>query len=134
MVALLFLRNTPLWLAQTEEVQDLARLRRHLVDTTDARHEQKLGFGLHEIVAELLGLTAGGDERLLHVLVLLDVGLSLLEDRLAADLGRLLDGERLLGTVGLDLLERLALLQDGLGNFGGSSLRSHGRRVKEAPC
>ena len=42
-----------------------------------------------EAEVRMLTLTAGGDERLLHVLVLLDVGLSLLEDRLAADLGRL---------------------------------------------
>lgn len=73
-------------LAQTEQTKDLADLRGHTHDTTDADHDGKLGLRLDVVHALGLGLTAGGDQSTLSITVLLDVRLGALEGLLLARL------------------------------------------------
>ena len=76
-------------LAEAEQLQDLLRLGRGTVDTTDADDEEDLGLGLDEEVAVVLGLPLHADGLLLVVAVLLDVLLGALEDLLAGGLALL---------------------------------------------
>jgi len=70
-------------LKETEELEDLARLRRDLVDTLDADDEGKLGL-LLDIEGTVLAAQAVETNLLtLGIAVLLDVSLSALEDSLA---------------------------------------------------
>jgi hypothetical protein len=67
-------------LEQTQKLQDLARLRRDLVDTLNTDNEDKLGL-IGNVEVTLLASNAGKADLLtLTIAVLLDVGLSTLED------------------------------------------------------
>lgn len=70
-------------LAQTEQLQDLARLRRDLVDTLDADDERQLLLSRAVVAAVGLGLAAQADLVALGVAVLVDVLLGALEDDLS---------------------------------------------------
>ena len=56
-------------LAQAEELENLARLRRDLVDTGNADAEDELRLRLHEELPGLLGRAAHADQVLLRQLV-----------------------------------------------------------------
>lgn len=108
--------DTVVDLKETEELEDLAGLGGHLVDTLDADDEDQLSLGRDE--SRVLGLSDAvkTDLLTLSIAVLLDVLLSTLED----DLTLLLVGSLLLlngvGALSAGLLLRLALLEKGLGD------------------
>lgn len=81
--------DTVVNLEETEELQDLAWLRSNLVDTLDTDNKDKLWLVLDVEVSGLLSITGEGDLLTLGIAVLLDVGLSTLEDNLAGLLGSL---------------------------------------------
>ena len=109
--------DTVVELAQAQQLQDLAGLGAHVVDTADANHESDLGLRLNEEGAGSLSITTSLDQLQLTCTVLLGVSLSTLEDDLAgvsallrgSYLGGLLVGELL----GLDLLTLKHSLGDG---------------------
>eukprot|EP01136_Pigoraptor_vietnamica_P045602 Opistho-1_new@23742 len=103
-------------LEEAEELEDLAHLGVHAVDTPYPDNEGELGLGRDVEVAVGLGLAAEADLVLLRLLVLLGPLLGALEDRAALNRALLAEGDRALGTLGLDLLERLALLEKRLRN------------------
>ncbi len=146
-------------LAQTQQLQDLAHLGRHSVDTakkfeinkklnkikninekikgegkgrrnfggknlaarkkkvpTDADNEGELGLGLNVEVARVLGDAAHADLIALGLAVLRGVLLSALEHSAARGSALLLVRDLLGSALGLDLHERLLLLEDGLGD------------------
>lgn len=83
-------------LDQTEKLQDLARLRSNLVDTLDTDNEGQLGL-VRDVEVTLLASNASKADLLtLSIAVLLDVGLSTLEDSLTLLLVGLLPLLRLL--------------------------------------
>jgi len=110
-------------LPQSEELEDLPDLGRHLVDTTDPHDEGQLGLGGDVVVTVLLGITLQPDLVSLLILVLLHVLLGTLEDvdtlLPPVDLG--LDGE--LGPVGSVLSLPLATLENSLWDCGEFSVR-----------
>lgn len=117
-------------LDQTEKLQDLARLRSNLVDTLDTDNEGQLGL-VRDVEVTLLASNASKADLLtLSIAVLLDVGLSTLEDSLTLLLVGLLPLLRLLAGSSASLLLALALLQEGLRDKDlvlggdGASLRS----------
>ena len=76
-------------LQQSEKLESLSLFRVDLVDTLNAHHEDKLGFGRHVVGALLLGNTRETGLLTLGVAVLLDVCLGSLEDLLSFLLGGL---------------------------------------------
>ena len=72
--------STAVDLEQTEQLEDLAGLRSDLVDTLDTDNEDQLGLILDVEVALLAGSAGQADLLTLSIAVLLDVGLSTLED------------------------------------------------------
>mmetsp|Transcript_18150 Transcript_18150/g.46475 ORF Transcript_18150/g.46475 Transcript_18150/m.46475 type:complete len:223 (+) Transcript_18150:126-794(+) len=105
-------------LAQPEQLQDLAGLGVHVVDTTDADHEHDLRLGLDVEAVLGLGLPLQADQVLLLVAVLLHVLLGALEDVLALRLGGGLGGGGLARLLGGPVLIALPLLQHALGDPG----------------
>ena len=109
--------DTIVELAQAQELQDLAGLGAHVVDTADTDHESDLSLGLHEERTGVLSITTSLDQLQLACAVLLSVLLSTLEDHLAGGrallrrscLSGLLVGELL----GLNLLALKHSLGDG---------------------
>ena len=81
--------DTVVDLEKTEELEGLALLGVNLVDTLDADDEGKLGLGRDVERTLLLGDTLQADLLALCIAVLLDVGLSALEDLLTLGLGLL---------------------------------------------
>jgi len=109
-------KDTVVDLEKTEKLQDLAWLRSDLVDTLDTNDEDELGLILDEEVTLLLGVAGEGDLLTLSIAVLLNVGLSALEDNLT---GLLCSGLLLSEGSGLSLLLlilSLSLLQESLWN------------------
>jgi hypothetical protein len=108
--------DTVVDLEETEELEDLAGLGRHLVDTLDTDDEDQVGLGGDVGRVLRLGNAVKTDLLTLSIAVLLDVLLSTLED----DLTLLLVGSLLLlngvGALSAGLLLRLALLEKGLGD------------------
>lgn len=108
--------DTVVDLKETEELEDLAGLGGHLVDTLDAYNEDQLSLGRDEGRVLGLGDAVKTDLLTLSIAVLLDVLLSTLEDNLTL----LLVGSLLLlngvGALSAGLLLRLALLEKGLGD------------------
>lgn len=103
-------------LEQTEQLQDLAGLRRDLVDTLDTDNKDQLGL-LRNVEATLLaGNASEADLLTLSIAILLDVGLSALENDTTLLLVRLLPLLELLTANSASLLLALALLQEGLGD------------------
>jgi hypothetical protein len=101
-------------LDQTEKLQDLAGLRSNLVDTLDTDNEDQLGL-VRDVEVTLLASNASKADLLtLSIAVLLDVGLSTLEDSLTLLLVGLLLLLGLLAGNSASLLLALALLQEGL--------------------
>ena len=78
-----FDEDTIVDLKESEELEDLARLRSNLVDTLNTKHEDKLGLVLDVEAAVLSAQTRKSDLFALGIAVLLDVALSLLEDDLS---------------------------------------------------
>ena len=111
-------------LAQSEQLQDLLRLRGKLVDTSDPDEESNLGLSLDEELVLGLGISLVSDELLIGSLVLIEVLLGILHGEISGGLARLggfgslsLEGGETLGISGL-------LLEDGLGDGSlGSFLR-----------
>lgn len=101
-------------LAQAQQLQDLADLGGHAVDTTDADNQGQLGLGLHKEVTSCPSGALGVNHGLLCGGVLLDVSLGALEHALAALLGRGLLLLALTQRLGAELLTRRALLQHAL--------------------
>merc|ERR1719327_552734 len=95
-------------LAEAEELKDLARLRRELVDTDDTDAEDQLRLRLDEELAQRLGLATHRDEVLLSVRVLL---LELLGVRLELRAACLARGAELLN-LRLLLLHKLVIASD----------------------
>jgi hypothetical protein len=108
--------DTVVDLEETEELEDLAGLGRHLVDTLDTDDEDQVGLGGDVGRVLRLGNAVKTDLLTLSIAVLLNVLLSTLED----DLTLLLVGSLLLlngvGALSAGLLLRLALLEKGLGD------------------
>ena len=67
-------------LPKAEKLQDLLHLGSNTNDTTDADDDSDLGFSGHEEISSGLGSAAETDLLIFGGLVLLDVGLSALED------------------------------------------------------
>jgi hypothetical protein len=82
--------HTRVDLDETEELENLAGLRRDLVDTLDADQEDELGLGGNVERAVLLGRASQADLLALSIPVLLDVRLGALEDDTTLLLVRLL--------------------------------------------
>ena len=76
-------------LNEAQELHDLPRLRRDLVDTLDSDHKRQLGLGRDVKVALHLGEATQADLLSLGLSVLLDVLLGALEDGLAVGLALL---------------------------------------------
>jgi hypothetical protein len=85
--------DTVVDLEKTEELKDLARLRRDLVDTLDADDESQLRLLLDVEGAVLTAQPGESDLLTLGIAVLLDVGLGTLEDGLALLLVVLITGQ-----------------------------------------
>jgi hypothetical protein len=108
--------GTAVDLEQTEELQDLAGLRGNLVDTLDTDNEDQLGLVIDVEVTLLAGSTSQADLLTLSIAVLLDVGLSALEDDATLLLVGLLLRLGLSTALSAGSLLALALLQEGLGD------------------
>jgi hypothetical protein len=106
--------DTVVDLEETEELEDLAGLGGHLVDTLDADDEDQLSLGRNVGRVLLLGNASKTDLLTLAIAVLLDVLLSTLEDDTTL---LLVGGLPLLGglvALGAGLLLALALLEQSL--------------------
>mmetsp|Transcript_30390 Transcript_30390/g.47602 ORF Transcript_30390/g.47602 Transcript_30390/m.47602 type:complete len:250 (-) Transcript_30390:28-777(-) len=106
-------------LAQAQQLQDLAHLRRDANDTADADHESNLSLSGHVEVALSLGLTAKSHSSLLHLLVLFHIFLSSSEDLALLGAGSLLGNNSISSLLRLDFFQGAALLQH---RFGDQSL------------
>ena len=101
-------------LPKAEKLQDLLHLGSNTNDTTDADDDSDLGFSGHEEISSGLGSAAETDLLIFGGLVLLDVGLSALEDVLPLGGVGLLLGCVLFVAGSLELGEGGALLEHGL--------------------
>ena len=70
-------------LAQTQQLQGLLHLGRHLVNTADTHHDRDAALALNEVLALVVSLSSLGDQVALHLLVLLLVLLAALHHLLS---------------------------------------------------
>lgn len=103
-------------LAQTQQLQDLADLGANTHDTTNTDDKGNLGLRLHVEVARATRLATQADQRALLRAVLLHILLGALERLHTVRAGVLAQGGEARFTGSLQLLELLALAENGLGH------------------